>query len=132
MRPVLVVLLAGFPVFLVILLVSFRLFDELLRVQFSNAYSEWQRCDHPSGYFWKPPGSRGMSLKQRGNLWSYWYWYRPAWVDCSEDSGKLYRRFRLVGHLTTLAFAPVFGASCFLAMVALVKSIEFVAGHVFG
>ena len=132
MRPIVFVLLAGFPTFLVSLLVSFRLFDDLLRFQFSNAHPDWERCDCPSGYFWKPPGSRQLSLRERGHLWSHWYRYRPAWVDSSEESRKLYRCFRLVGGLSTLAFAPVFGACCLLLTVAVVAGIAFLAEHVFG
>ena len=132
MRHIAFVLLAGFPPFIVSLLVSFRLFDALLRVQFSKAYQDWERCDCPSGYFWKPPGSRQLSLRERGHLWSYWYLYRPSWVDSSEESRKVYRRFRLVGHLSTLAFALVFGACCLLLTVVLVGGVAFLAEHFVG
>src|SRR5207244_12638680 len=70
-----IVFVAGLPLFLLLLIASFRLFDELLRVPFSDVHSEWERCDSPSGYFWKPPGSRHLSLRRRGDLWSHWYWY---------------------------------------------------------
>ena len=56
-RHIVFVLLAGFPLFVVLLLVSFRLFDELLRFPFSNACQDWERCDCPAGDFWKPAGS---------------------------------------------------------------------------
>ena len=130
-RHIVFVLLAGFPSFLVSLLVSFRLFDDLLRLQFSNAYRDWERYHRPSGYFWKPPGSRQLSLRERGYLWSQWYLYRPSWVDGSEECRKLYRRFRLVGGLSMFAFAPVFGACCLLLTLAAVMGIAFLAEHVF-
>jgi len=120
------VMLVAFPPFLVLLLASFRFFDRLLRVQYSTAYAEWQSYECPSGYFWKPPGSRQLSLKERGSLWSHWYWYRPSWVDSSEDSRRLYRRFRILGHLSTVAFVPVFGACCLLLTLAFVRCIAIV------
>jgi len=125
-----IVFVAGLPLFLLLLIASFRLFDELLRVQFSDVHSEWERCDSPSGYFWKPPGSRHLSLRRRGDLWSHWYWNRPQWIDCSERSRTLYRRFKLMGQLSIVAFAPVFGAGCCLVMIALDRTLAFVAGHV--
>jgi hypothetical protein len=132
MRHIVLVLLAGFPTFLLSLLVSFRLFDELLRVQFSKAYEDWERCGRPSGYFWKAPGSHQFSLRGRGHLWSHWYLYRPSWVDTSEEARKLYRRFRLAGGLTMIVFAPVFVACCWLLTTAFVSVIAFLAEHAFG
>jgi hypothetical protein len=117
------VLLVAVPPCLVLLLASFRVFDQLLRVQYSKAYAEWQSYECPSGYFWKPPGSRQLSLKQRGSLWSHWYWYRPSWVESSKDSRQLYRRFRILGHLSIATFVPVFGSSCLLLTLAFIRSI---------
>lgn len=127
---VVIVLVAGLTLFLPLLLASFRLFDELLRVQFSDAHSEWERYDSPSGYFWKPPGSRQLSLRQRGDLWSFWYLYRPPWVDGSERYQGLYRRFKLLGHLSVVAFVPVFLASCLLLTIVVVGTVAFIAGAV--
>ena len=127
---VVIVLVAGLTLFVPLLLVSFRLFDELLRVQFSDAHSEWERCDSPSGYFWKPPGSRRLSLRQRGDLLSFWYLYRPQWVESSERYQRLYGRFKLVGGLSVVAFVPVFLGSCLLLTIAVVGTVAFLAGAV--
>jgi hypothetical protein len=124
---VVIVLVAGLMFFLPLLLVSFRLFDELLQVQFSDAHSEWERYESPSGYFWKAPASRHLSLRQRGDLWSFWYRHRPQWVDSSEGSRRLYRRFKLVGRAAIVAFVPVFAASCLLLTIAVVEAVAFVA-----
>jgi hypothetical protein len=123
---VVIVLVAGLALFLPLLLVSFRLFDELLRVQFSDAHSEGERCELPSGYFWKSPSSRHLSLRQRGDLWSFWYWHPPQWVEGTEASRRLYQRFKLVGLISIVTFVSVFLASCLLLTIAIIGAVAFV------
>ena len=117
-RTLALVLLATLPPFLLVLIVSFRLFDRLLRIQFSDARSEWEQMGSPSGYFWSPPGSRKLSLRARGYLWSQWFYHAPPWVRGSEQASGLYARFKQVGWLATFAFTPVFLAFVGLLLAA--------------
>jgi hypothetical protein len=71
--PTLLVVLAVFaPAFVLTLLASFQLFDGLLRLQVREAREEWEAFGRPSGYFWKAPDALPISMKLRGNLWSFW------------------------------------------------------------
>ena len=104
----LLVLMATLPAFLVVLVVSFWVFDRLLRLQFSDAHSEWEREGCASGYFWAPPGSRKLSLPARGYIYSQWFYHTPSWVRGSKQAQNLYARFRLLVWLTIIVFTPVF------------------------
>jgi hypothetical protein len=103
----LVLLMATTPAFLLVLLLSFRLFDRLLSIQFTRAHAEWEQQGALSGYFSTPPGSRKVSLRIRGFQWSCWFESPPAWI-ATDDAMNLYKWFRFLGWLVWLTFVPVF------------------------
>src|SRR5258708_7295484 len=112
------------PVFLVaavltvtFVLVSFVVFDRLLRIQVCEARPEWERDGCPSGYFWSPPGGRKMSLRARGYLLSQWFYRRPAWVGVATEAARLHGILRLATWLGGIALAPVLLGTARLAVV---------------
>jgi hypothetical protein len=109
-----IVLAVSLPPFVGLLLVSFRLFDQLLRIQVSEARAEWEAFGRPSGYFWKPIGSEPLTLREKGYIWTHWFWNRPLWVDSTAGSSRVYARFIIMAWLATLAFMPVFLAACLI------------------
>ena len=97
-------LLLTLPIFIVLLFVSFRCFDRLLRLQVACAQQEWQDYGSPSGYFWSPPGAVQWSLRWKGRLWSHWFVHPPGWIRTSFGNTKEYWQFRLVAGLATISF----------------------------
>ncbi len=61
-------------------LLSFLMFDRLLRIQFSEAHSDWERQGCMSGYSWSPPGCRETSMRERGELLGKWLSDPPYWL----------------------------------------------------
>ena len=118
MHTLTIVLVATMPLFLVVLVVSFVVFDRLLRIQFSDAHSDWEREGCPSGYFWAPPSSRKLSPRARGYLYSKWFYHAPPWVRGSQQAERLYARFKLMVWLGIIAFSPVFMAIVLLIVNA--------------
>jgi len=112
----------------VFVIMSFIVFDRLLRIQFSDARSEWESDDCPSGYFWAPPGSKRLSPRARGNLLSHWFYHRPAWVSSSAQAARLYGLLRLATYLAAIALAPVLLGS--VAWIA--RSVLFVVTALVG
>lgn len=82
-------------------LLSFLIFDRLLRIQFSEAHSDWERQSRMSGYFWSPPGSRETSRHERGALYyDKWLFDPPDWVKARASFG------RRLGLVTLFALVP--------------------------
>jgi hypothetical protein len=83
------------PLAILATLWSFFLFDRLLRFQFSDHRSEWERIGCPPGFFWVPPGAKTLlGGFSRGGL--FWGWAKrpPTWVSHSERTLTDYRRFK--------------------------------------
>lgn len=78
----------------------YTMFDRLLRIQFSEACSEWERQGCMSGYFWAPPGARETSMRERGNLLWDWLIDPPSWLSRRASF------WRLLGILTMIAMVP--------------------------
>ena len=70
----------GLICFATVWLLSFLIFDRLLRIQFSEARSDWERQGCMSGYFWSPPGCRETSTRERGELLGKWLFDPPYWL----------------------------------------------------
>lgn len=78
-HPALVVFV-GLICFAMVWLLSFLMFDRLLRIQFSEAHSDWERQGCMSGHFWSPPGCRETSMRERGDLLGKWLFDPPYWL----------------------------------------------------
>ncbi len=70
----------GLTCFAMAWLLSFLMFDRLLRIQFSEAQSDWEQEGCMSGYFWSPPGCRETSMRERGELLGKWLSDPPYWL----------------------------------------------------
>lgn len=86
--------------FAMVVLLSYLIFDRLLRIQFSEARSDWERQGCKSGYFWSPPGSRETSRRERGDLLGKWLFNPPYWMK-----GKA-SFWRLLGWVTMVVLFP--------------------------
>jgi len=122
-----VVFCVSLPVFVALLLVSYWQFDRLLHIAISEARPEWEANDCPSGYFWKPEGSRPLSLRRRGFIWSHWFLHRPSWTTSSTQAARVYASFRLIGCLVFLTFLPVFLTACLVPVALFSKALCFAA-----
>ncbi len=117
---IIVLLVVFLPLFILFLVLSFRLFDRLLNIQFTHAHEEWEQQGSFSGYFCTPPGSRKVSRRTLGDQWSRWFTDRPSWID-TDHSANLYAWFRFTGWLTILAGVPFF-----------IGTVRLVAALIFG
>ncbi len=70
----------GLICFAIVWLLSHLMFDRLLRIQFSEAHSDWERQGCMSGYSWSPPGCRETSMRERGELLGKWLSDPPYWL----------------------------------------------------
>lgn len=113
----------SFPLLLAFLLVSFWLFDRLLLIAISEARTEWEANNYPSGYFWKPEGARPLSLRERGRIWSHWFVYRPSWTRGQVSARRMYFLFRGFGLLSMLAYLPVFFTVVSFAVLSVLGSL---------
>ena len=111
-------------------------FDRVLQIAVSEARAEWEANGSPSGYFWKPEGSRPLSLRMRGFIWSHWFLHRPSWTTSSRQAEHVYTLFRLVSCFVFLSFLPLFFTACPRSRYACFQSPLFhrlqvaeVAGH---
>ena len=86
---------ATLPLGFLAILWSFALFDRLLRIQFSEHRSEWERLGCPPGFFWVPRDAKTLlgGFSRGGLLWE-WTACAPAWVSQSESALAAYRRFK--------------------------------------
>ncbi len=105
--------------FAMVVLLSFLIFDRLLRIQFSEAHSDWERQGCMSGYFWPPPGSRETSRQERGNLLYNWLTDPPDWVKARASF------WRLLGWANFLTLIPAVVVLLFSAPAALLSIIGF-------
>ena len=63
------------------LITSFRMFDRLLRFQFTEHRTEWERSGGPIGFFWVPPeASVAPGSRVRSALFSEWARISPGWI----------------------------------------------------
>jgi hypothetical protein len=102
------------------LLVSFRLFDRLVRMEFSDRRGDWEQHGCPIGFFWVPHGTPVISGSfARTALLSEWSHAAPRWIrDCAVAS-EVYRSFRraqLIAHLS-FAVAAAIIAGLFIFVV---------------
>ena len=86
--------------FAVVVLLSYLIFDRLLRIQFSEAHSDWERQGCMSGYFWSPPGCRETSRRERGDLLGKWLFNPPYWLKSSASF------WRVLGLATMVVLFP--------------------------
>ena len=70
----------GLICFAIVWLLSHLMFDRLLRIQFSEAHSDWERQGCMSGHFWSPPGCLETSMRERGDLLGKWLSDPPYWL----------------------------------------------------
>jgi hypothetical protein len=84
-----------------LVLLSYLIFDRLLRIQSSSAHSDWERQGRLSGYFWSAPGSRETSRHERGALYyDKWLFDPPEWVKGRASF------WRWLGLVTLFALVP--------------------------
>ena len=78
------------------LIVSFRTFDELVRLEYQEHYDEWMRKGKPDGFFWHPKESTwfGSSLA-RNKLSFLWLFVTPEWIKQSSQARRLLKRLRI-------------------------------------
>lgn len=70
-------------------------FDRLLRIQFAECRSEWERQGCPAGFFWFPRESEPSSgTHARGVLVAEWARTVPDWISVSERASRAYALFR--------------------------------------
>lgn len=106
----------GLICFATVWLLSFLIFDRLLRIQFSEAHSDWERQGCMSGYFWSPPGCRETSTRERGDLLGKWLFDPPYWL---KSRASFWRR---LGLATMVVLFPLAGISLLWGLPALVIS----------
>ncbi len=128
LRTLALLLIETLPLFGLILVISFRLFDRLLGIQFSDAHSEWENQGCPSGYFWSPPGSQKLSMQNRGHLFSQWFYHAPTWVRGSQKALRLYSWFRLLTWLEIIVGVPIM----FAFVILRVSIVDFGLTKLFG
>ncbi len=98
-HPALVVFVALIDCAIVVLFL-YLIFDRLLRIQFSEAHSDWERQGCMSGYFWSPPGSRETSRRERGDLFGKWLFDPPYWLKSRASF------WRVLGLATMFSLVP--------------------------
>ncbi len=79
-------------------LVSFRLFDRLLRLEHDLHPTEWERDGAPVGYFWVPPGTSVLPFSgswRRGLVASKWTFRTPTWAAQDSNAKNLLIKFRI-------------------------------------
>ncbi len=103
---IIVLLVVFLPLFILFLVLSFRLFDRLLNNQFTHAHEEWEQQGSLSGYFYSPPGSRKASRRTLGDKFSRLLTDPPSWID-TDHSANLYWWFSFTAWLTVLAGIPI-------------------------
>ena len=58
------------------------LFDKLVRWEYENHRSEWERDGKPDGYFWRPAeATRWASDNAKKRLGLAWLFITPQWIE---------------------------------------------------
>lgn len=88
---------------LLALLGTFISFDRLVRLQYDEYRSEWEKDGKPSGFFWRPPEWRsqgwlqalhsGLATHRVSFLWLIW---TPAWMRETREGMTTARRMRVL------------------------------------
>jgi hypothetical protein len=82
-------------------LLSFYLFDCVVRYQHQHFHQDWLDSGSPIGFFWVPGDSKKLlgllpsGSSARARAYYKWAVVRPAWVDRHVVARKHYRRFRI-------------------------------------
>ena len=101
----------AFIIFVLCCLSIFLLFDEILRIQYKQHYSEWLRDGKPYGFFFVPketktffgaPGLRSWLAMQRRCLTLNWR--TPSWARQEPKVLKLIFWYRILGVISFLVW----------------------------
>ncbi|MFQ5906982.1 MAG: hypothetical protein ACE5JA_10495 [bacterium] len=90
-------ILLGF-LLLSVLIASFLIFAQVVRLEYREHRTEWEKDGKPMGFFWKPPesilvgGSLGLN-----RLCFYWLFKTPEWIRQNAKGMSLLRWLRICG-----------------------------------
>jgi hypothetical protein len=88
---------------------SMRLFDMLLRYQYTEWRDKWEADGQPSGFFWTPVVANSWKSRSRTQSQSIrWFYVTPSWIRPGSPEAKLLLRYRVVGGLIYLGFLSAF------------------------
>jgi hypothetical protein len=102
-----------FIIFLLCCISSFLIFDEIIRTQYKNHYSEWEKDGKPHGFFFKPKEVKSafgvklgswLAMQRRCFLMN---WKTPQWAFSEPKILRLifwYRVLGVFGFLVWLCF----------------------------
>jgi hypothetical protein len=100
---------------------SRKLFDRLLRIQFAESRSEWERQGGPIGYSWFPREAEVSSgTHARDILVQEWRKSAPDWIATNQSASEVYhswRRFTLTGAWFVYGFFGAYGVCVLLALL---------------
>lgn len=93
MTPLILFLL--FVIFAAILLRSFFIFDDILRKEYLEHPSEWEKDGKPIGFFWVPKGGTViLGSYARSSLATKWAFSVPTWAKSRPDLVPLFAKLK--------------------------------------
>jgi hypothetical protein len=74
--------------FIVLMLAAFSFFDKVLKIQYAEFKSEWEKAGAPHGFFWVPKESQSKikikpnsaSTRARTKHFFSWLFRTPEWI----------------------------------------------------
>ena len=97
--------LFAFCLFLISTIVTFCLFDSLVKIEFKRHRGHWILDGKPIGFFWQPKqtGESFSSLLLLGSVARSrrsleWLFRTPEWAVAGEEEGTRLRNFRVSGY----------------------------------
>jgi len=108
------VLLIGLPV----LFFSFRIFDQIVSLEYKDHRRDWENDGRPKGFMWKAPECNWFTSEwARTGVCFKWLFSTPPWAERSNGCSALFTRWRIAVLIwNVLAFG------IFLAMIYMIFS----------
>jgi hypothetical protein len=91
------------------LLWAFATFDQVVRWEFAEHRSAWERDGRPTGFLWRPSDvhiGSGAAAQRAMLRWVFW---TPAWAAGDRVVARLIRRFRALVLVWNIGVLAVFG-----------------------
>jgi hypothetical protein len=96
-----------------VLLLAFRLFDRLVKIEYERHRSNWEEDGKPLGFFWTPAEGRNITMIL-GSSWARnvcclaWLGGTPDWMRNEPKALKMVVWYRVLIALWMMGFAGAF------------------------
>jgi hypothetical protein len=106
-----------FILLFVFALAMFAMFDVLVRFEYANYRSDWERDGSPHGFFWVPEEAKARffrmfpsfrSSNARTSCLQRWLFRTPVWVHAHSAASKAIVAYRILAGCWFLTFAGLF------------------------